>query len=159
MLTALILVACMVLVVVLLGLPLLLRPDSPIPDVIGFGILAAWILFCVWTVALWWVLIPVLGLVGLAVWLDRERPGARAAATLDGRGMSARTRQRFRLWRVANVTILALGASVFFLPAGSAGGLILPGLMIAMVAVALFRFSFYRSWRRDAHLSDEPGLA
>ncbi len=55
------------LLLVVLGLPLLLEPDSPVPDLIGFFILAAMIGVCSWGMGAWWILVPVAALVALAV--------------------------------------------------------------------------------------------
>lgn len=152
----LILVACMVLLVLALGLPLLLRPDSPVPDILGGGVWAAMILYGFWMEALWWVLLPILALIGLTVWLDKASAGE-APLAVDRRGMSARTRLRFRLSRLANLAILALIVSLFVLPAGSTRPYLFPAMLIGMSAMVLFRFSFYRSWRRDADAFGQEG--
>lgn len=161
MITALLLVACMVLLVIVLGLPLLVGPDSPLPDIIGFVILAAMLGAGIWVTGNWWLILPILALVAMVVWLewvDARTPTA--AAMLDKRGMSARTRRRYWLWRVAVLAFLILFASLFVLPAGSAGRFFIPGVMIAIAAMELFRFSYYRSWRGDAHAaSGETGPA
>jgi hypothetical protein len=147
----LILIILMALLVVVLGLPLLLGSDSPIPDYIGFGIVAAAVGFFVWS-GIWWILLPIAFLVALVVWMDSGGQDAPAdPAGLDRRGWSARTRLRFGLWCAAILAIPALIASVFILPDGSVG-IVMSTMVIVMAAMSLFRFSFCRSARRD-----EPG--
>ncbi len=146
-----IMIAIVLLMPLMLGLPLLLKPDSPIPDRLGFGLLAVMLLFCMWSLGLWWVLLPILALVALVAWLDREGPAPKgAAAAGDGPRLGARLRLRLRLWGAARLASLALIVSLFFLPAGSASTIVLPGLMIGMAATTLFRFSFARALRRGA---------
>lgn len=151
MLPILILIACMVLLVVVLGLPLLLGYDSPVPDYFGFGILAVAAAMITWGLGVWWTLIPIAALAVFVIWLDSGGQDAPAGpAPLDHRGWSARTRLRFRLWIAANLAIPALIASPFVLPEGSGSPeLFFAGLVIAMTAMSLFRFSFCRSVRRD----------
>jgi len=150
MLGVLILFALMVLLVVVLGLPLVLESDSPVPDFIGVFILAAIVAIYVWGGGAWWILLPIAALLAWVVWLDKAGRAAPAApAALDHRGWSARTRLRFRLFCAANLAIPALIASLFVLPEGSAGAFVVPLLVIAMAAMSLFRFSFYRAARRD----------
>jgi hypothetical protein len=155
-LQVLILIACMVLLVLALGLPLLVGPDSPVPDVMAFVILAAMIAAGVWSTGAWWILLPILALVALVVRMDREgRDAAVDHAAADRARMSTRTRLRFRLWCAANLAIPALIAALFFLPQGSAGAFVVPCLVIAMAAMTLFRFAFYRSARRDEDAMSE----
>ena len=91
-------------------------------------------------------------------WADARAPAG--AAMLDRRGMSARTRRRYWLWRVAVLAFLILFASLLVLPAGSAERIFVPGVIVAIAAMELFRFSYYRSWRGDAHAaSGETGPA
>lgn len=150
MLPVLTLIACMVLLVLALGLPLLVGPDSPVPDIIAFIILAAMVAAGVWSTGAWWILLPILALVALVVRMDREGRDAPVDHAAAGRArMSTRTRLRFRLWCAANLATPALIASIFILPSGSAGAIVLPCLMIAMAAMILFRFSFCRSARRN----------
>lgn len=150
MLMVLILVVGMVLLVVVLGLPLLLDSDSPVPDYLGFGILAAMIALFIWTMGDWWIMVPILALVALTVRLDRKgRETPADPASLDRRGWSARTRLHLWLWGAALLAIPALFASLFILPQGRAGPVVAPCLMIAIVASTLFKFGFHRSVRRD----------
>lgn len=146
----LILIACVVVLTLLLGLPLLLKPDSPIPDIIGFGILAAFVLFYVWSMGDWWIILPILAVLALMAWLDREGQEARPERET---GMSDRTRLRFRLWRAAHYVQLALIAFVLisFATGFAATALrpIVSCMVIMMVAGAAFRFSCVRSARRD----------
>ncbi|HYD11591.1 MAG TPA: hypothetical protein VEC11_01960 [Allosphingosinicella sp.] len=149
MLGLLILFAGLGLLVVVLGLPLLLGSDSPVPDYIGFVILASMIALVVWGMGAWWLLAPIAFLVALTLWLDRAGGEAPVdPAALDERGWSARTRLRFRLWAAALLAPPLLIASLFILPEGSFS-IVVPGLVIAMTAMSLFRFSFTRSIRRD----------
>ncbi len=151
-------IAIILLIPFALGLELLLRPGSPVPDYLGYGLWAAMILFCIWSQALWWVLLPILALIALFVWLDRDRSGPREAPpALDGRGMSRRTRLRFRLGCASQLVLPVMIASLFILPAGSLRNVFFPVLLIAMTGMVLFRASFYRSWRRDA--LDRAGAA
>ena len=152
MLSALILFACMVLLVFVLGLPLLLRPDSPIPDIIAFCLLVAMVAAFIWGTGAWWILLPILALVALTVRLDRPAPAADLPEA--GAGMSRPVRLRFRLWRWAIGASFALTISVFVLPAVGQGravtGVVVPLMMVAMTAMALFRFAFTRACRREA---------
>lgn len=160
---ALILILCMVLLTLVLGLPLLLKPDSLVPDIIAFGILGVAVLAFVWGTGAYWIAIPILALVAFVAWLDRE--GQNVPATLsnegeDGRrdgpgggatGANRRTGLPLRLWRTALVVQTALVACALILPAAGFIGfveLILPWMVITMVAMAAFRYSFYRSCTR-----------
>jgi hypothetical protein len=144
----LILIAVVTLLTLALGLPLLLKPDSLIPDLIVFVLLAAYVAFAIWASGAWWVLLPILALAAWVVRFDDAGPAAPADPFLDARGMSARTRLRFRLWRIAKLAILVPIAAFFFLPPGNAST-ILACMTVALVAAQLFRFSFYRAWQRD----------
>jgi len=159
--SVLILIAFVVPMTLLLGLPLLLKPDSPIPDMIGFGLLAVFVGLAVWATGAWWILLPILALASWLVWLDKAGEAAPAAPAAPGRnGWSWRTRLRFRLWVAANAATPVLVVSLFFLPAGSASSMVLPGLAIAVTASMLFRFSFWRAARRDAaDLPEAPATA
>lgn len=155
----LILIAIVIPMTLLLGLPLLLRPDSRIPDMIGFGLLAVFVGISVWATGAWWILLPILALASWLVWLDERGQQAPAAPTAPDRaGWNARARLRFRLWCTANAATPVLVVSLFFLPAGSVTSIVLPGLMIAMAASSVFRFSFYRAARRDPDALRGEGL-
>lgn len=143
-----ILIICMGLLIAVLGLPLILGSDSPVPDYLGFGILAVPVAWFVWG-GLWWILLPIAALVALVIWINRGGKDAPAdPAALDQRGWSARTRLRFRLWCLALFAPPLLFASLFVLPEGSLM-LVVPLMVVAMAAMSLFRFSFYRSAMRD----------
>jgi len=151
----LILIALLVMLVLSLGLPLLLSPDSRAPAIISFCILTAFVAAAIWSTGEWWCLLPIAVLIFWVVRLDgsdREAP----LDALDRRGRSAPTRLRLRLWAAANLLVPALVASLFVLPAGSAVSFVIPGMAIAMVAVTLFRFSFYRSALRDYEIAPGP---
>jgi hypothetical protein len=154
MVPALLLIACMVLLVFLLGLPLLLRPDSPVPDIVALGLLAVIVLAFAWGTGAWWILLPILALAALLAWLDRrDETALRDAGPDGGEERSRRTLSRFRLWRAAHHVQFALIVSVFVLPAVGAGKAIgtaiVPCMVIALAMGALFRFAFVRSCRRD----------
>ena len=143
-----ILIICMGLLIAVLGLPLVLGSDSPIPDYLGFGIVAVPVALFVWG-GVWWILLPIAVLVAVVIWMDsggRQAPADPAA--LDHRGWSARTRLRFRLWCLALLAPPLLFASIFVLPQGSLM-IVVPLMVVAMAAMSLFRFSFYRSAMRD----------
>ena len=175
-LETLILVLCVALLTLSLGLPLLVKPDSLVPDMVAFGILAAVVLAFAWGTGAYWIILPILAVIAFVAWLDGERQSGPAAPAGksgsrqapeggpgdSGTGPSDRTRLRLRLWRAANGLQLALLAGVVVLIATGIGGRpfdLVPWLMVAMVATAAFRFSFYRSCRRDERASDLDGLA
>jgi hypothetical protein len=146
----LILILVVPLPILLIGLPLLFRLGSPVPDLVGFAMLAAVILFYIWSMDAWWIILPIVALVALVVRLDRQGQEARP----DGEtGPSARTRLLLRLWRTAHhvqqvliVFILISFASGFGV---AALGFVVSCMMIMLVASQLFRFSLARSARRD----------
>ncbi|HEV7661500.1 MAG TPA: hypothetical protein VGO55_16800 [Allosphingosinicella sp.] len=127
-----------------LGLPLLLKPDSALPDMIGLAILAVLVLAYVWSSGAYWTLLPILAVPAFLAWLDRA--GGET-------GAGDRTLLRFRLWRAANRLQLALIAGVLVLLAAGSGfdtlGLVVPWILVALVATAGLRHSFNRSARRD----------
>jgi hypothetical protein len=151
----LILLAFVTLMTLALGLPLLLKPDSAIPDMIGFGIMSAAVLAFIWVLEAYWVILPILAVVALVVWLDRDRREGSTARAGNGAtgGVSDRTELRFRLWRTFNRLTLILAGSallLFVTASGMAAVTFIAGWMLAaMVASAAFRHSFYRSCRRD----------
>jgi hypothetical protein len=106
-----------------------------------------------WGMGAWWILVPILGLVTLAAWLDKADRTAPREDRPGNTGISGPARLRFRLWHAAQYLQLALIASVFVLPAAGAGKavgtVIAPCMAIALAAGALFRFGFVRSCRRD----------
>ncbi len=150
---ALLLLLC-VAVTFLLGLPLLLKPDSLVLDLIAVGILTLIVLGFVRETGDWWMILPILALLGLTVRLDRR---GREGET----GMSA-TRTLLRLWGTAFYVQLAL---ILYLPISLATGFgtgalryIAHFMLIAFVAGVLFRFGFVRSCRRDRRaLAREAG--
>ena len=152
-----ILFGLMVLLVVALGLPLLLGPDSRAPAILSFGILAAFVAVTIWFTDGWWILLPIAALIVWVVRWDGKARGAPAPyEPVTRSGMSAATRLRFRLWCTANLAVPMLIAALFMLPAGSAVAVVLPGIAIAMTAMTLFRFSFYRSALRDYEAAPGP---
>ena len=145
----LLLIAVMVLLVGLLGLPLLVKPESRIPDYIGCGLMAVIVLGYAWSASAWWVLLPVAGVIALVLWLDRRRipdePG------VDGAGRD-RAQQRFLYLRLANRIgfLICLGAVVIF---GSGARLvpvdvIIGCLLTSLVATTAFRLSYNNAVRR-----------
>jgi hypothetical protein len=151
----LILSLLLVLLVLSLGLPLLLSPDSRAPVMISFCILTAFVAAIIWSTGAWWILLPIAALIFWAVRLDgrdRETP----VGDLDRRGRSAPTRLRLRLWGAASLAVPALFAALFFVPFGSAVTFVVPGMAIAMAAMTLFRYSFYRSALRDYEAGPGP---
>jgi hypothetical protein len=169
----LILIVCMVLLTLTLGLPLLLKPDSLLPDIVAFAILAVAILAFIWSTGAYWITFPILSLMALVIWLDRE--GQHKPTTLSddaenprhdtvvygAAGTNGRTQLRLRLWRAANRVQMALVASVVILLAAGftrSLELIVPWMVIVTVAMVAFRFSFLRSRRRDqSNLVGEAG--
>jgi hypothetical protein len=160
----LILIVCVALLTLALGLPLLLKRDSLVPDIIAFGILAVAVVAFIWATGAYWIIFPILALIAFVAWLDRggqNRPttlgnegGNRRRDALGGGGSGAngRTQLRLRLWRAAIRVQLALVACVLILPAAGfmwSVGLIVPWMVIVAVAMGAFRFSFFRSCRRD----------
>lgn len=151
-LETLILIFCLALLTLLLGLPLLLKPDSPIPDMIGFGILTLVVLAFVWSTGAYWIILPILAVVAFVAWLEREGQGGPEGGGGGGTALSDRTRRRLRLWRAANLLQLALLAGVVALIVSGIGTRavdLVPWMLVTMVATAALRFSFYRSCRRD----------
>ena len=157
----LILIFCVALMVLLLGLPLLLPEGSPVPDMIAFGLLSIAVLAFVWSTGAYWTLLPILAVVGLGVWLDREgREPPSEIPRGAGTGMSARTRLRLRLWRAASLATMALAIAVVGSLATDLGAtitmdLIAPCILVTLVASAAFRFSYNRSCRRDGRALDQ----
>jgi len=150
-LETLILIFCLALLTLLLGLPLLLKPDSPIPDMIGFGILTLVVLAFVWSSGAYWIILPILAVAAFVAWLEREGKGGLEGGG-GGTGLSDRTRRRLRLWRAANLLQFVLLVAVVVLLATGIGMRskdLVPWMLVTMVATAAFRFSFYRSCRRD----------
>jgi hypothetical protein len=148
----LILILCMALLILLLGLPLLVRPDSPIPDMIGFGILTFLVLAFVWSSGAYWIILPILALVGFVAWLDREGKSGPESCGGGECGLSDRTKLRLRLWRAAIGLQFALLVGVVAQIATGIGMRsmdLVPWMLVTMVATVAFRFSFYRSCRRD----------
>ena len=153
-LLAVILIACLALLVVVQGLPAILGSDSPVADGVGFVILAVMVAAIIWFMGAWWVLVPIAGLGAWVHWLDEEvRAGPADPAGLDENGTSARTRARGLRWRVAWIVAAALLVANFVLPGIGADiavlEILIPGLVIVLVATGLFRFSYCRSARRD----------
>lgn len=149
-----ILVIFIALLTLALGLPLLVKPDSLVPDIFALGILTVVALGFAWGMGAWWILLPILALVAFVVWLDRS--GDRQApenGSGGGNGWSTRTTLRFRLWRAANRLQLALIACVLAFSATGFGLTavtpMIAWLVVTMVAAAAFRFSFYRACRHD----------
>lgn len=154
MLVALILIVCLGALVVTYGLSTSLGSDSPLPDRIGFFVLAVMVATCCWLIGAWWVLAPVAALVLWVHWLDKDiRDGPADLSTLDERGSSGRTRIRRLRLMVAVIVAAALFGAIFILPATGADfailELLIPSFVVALVAMGLFRFSYYRSVRRD----------
>lgn len=154
MLLAVILIVCLALLVVVHGLPATLGSDSPLADGIGFFILAVMVATIIWLMGAWWVLAPIAGLGAWVHWLDRDiRAGPADPAGLDEDGTSARTRTRGVRWRVAVIVAASLLLVIFILPGVGTDiavlEVLIPGLVIALVAMGLFRFSYYCSVRRD----------
>lgn len=142
----LILIAGATLLTLSLGLPLLLRTDSLVPDMIGLGALAIAVLAYVWSFGIWWTLLPVLAIFALVAWMDRKGEEEPYSET----GMGNRTRLRFRLWAAANaLAIIPLGLVVLALATGvgaeSVEDVLLPLLLVMLVASSAFRFSYNRS--------------
>jgi hypothetical protein len=161
MLQVFLLFLSMALLGVALGLPLILESDSPGPGILTFGLMTAMVALFIWSANDWRILLPVLALVALTVRLEREGPAQDARPERDG-AMSRRTRLRFRLWRTA---IYALGALLVSIPilfaldrAPAVFERVLPGIVIAMAAMTLFRFSFVRAARRDEDAGFEAAL-
>jgi hypothetical protein len=114
-----ILMLCVVLLTFLLGIPLLLKPDSLIPDIISFGILSVVVMAFIWSSGDYWIVLPILAVMAFVAWLDRDgqaTPVGKSAAPQPAEGrrgegaarVSDRTRLRLRLWRVANHLGLAV---------------------------------------------------
>ncbi len=145
--------AALVLAVLWLGLPLLLKPGSWIPDIIGVAVMAAVIGFVIWSSGNWWILLPVLALVALVVWMDRRDAALTDRRPFEGRNLSRQSLSRLRLWRNANRTGMALLAGIILLVATGSGraigNLIVPVLLISMLTTSAFGFAFSRSAARD----------
>lgn len=150
----LILILFVALLILALGLPLLVGPDSLVPDIVALGILTAVVLGFAWGTGAWWIFLPILALGALLVWLergdDRQVPENGSGG---GNGWSNRTALRFRLWRGANflqlaliACVLAIGATGFGLTAVKP---MIAWMVVTMVAAAAFRFSFYRACRQE----------
>ena len=148
---ALFLILFIALLILALGLPLLVRPDSLAPDIVTLGILTAVVLGFAWGMVAWWILLPILALMAFVVWLER---GDRQAPE-DGNGWSDRITLRFRLWGAANLLQLVLIACVLAFSATGFGLTavkpMIAWMVVTMVAAAAFRFSFYRACRHDRH--------
>jgi hypothetical protein len=149
-----ILTVCLGLFVIVQALPPLFGSDSRLPDGIGFFVLAVMVAAICWLMGAWWVLLPIALLVAWVHWLDKEvRDGPADPAALDEDGTSARTRVRGVRWGTAAIVAASLFCASFVLPGIGAGAeildLLVPGLVVALVATGLFRFSYYRSVRRD----------
>jgi hypothetical protein len=151
----LILIFCVALLVLLLGLPLLLPEGSPVPDMLAFGLLSIAVLAFVWSTGAYWTLLPIAAIAALVAWLDRERGELpREFSPGGGSGVSDRTRLRLRLWRAANRLMMVLLAGIAIalaagLSATTINDFVTPWILVALVAGAAFRFSYYRSCRRD----------
>lgn len=151
-------IVCVILLIPAVGLPLLLKPGSPVPDYIGLGLLAAMIAFAIWTAGDWWLLLAIAALVALVIRMDRDGQASPVAyADLDRRGWSKRTRLHLRLGCASQLAGLALLGSLFILPAYITRTFAFPGMIIVFTAMSLFRLSFYRSWRRDDLIPSPPG--
>src|SRR5438128_6544567 len=100
----LILVTLLVLLVLSLGLPLLLSPDSRAPANISFCILTAFVAATIWATEAWWCLLPIAALIFWVVRLDGKKMAA-PVADLDGKRRSAATRLRLRLWAAAMLAV------------------------------------------------------
>lgn len=152
----LILIVCVVLLTLALGLPLLLKPDSVLPDILVFGILAVAVLVFVWGTGAYWIFLPILALLAFVAWLERDGqnwPNAGRDA-LDGgaAGTNGPSQLRLRLWRTAIRVQIALVACVVILPVAGVTRsvqLIVPWMVVVLVAMVAFRFSFFRASRRD----------
>ncbi len=157
----LILIVCIALLTLALGLPLLFRPDSELPDMLCLGFFALIVLYFAWSKGDWWILLPCAAFVALVLWMDRDRPDLPLPDPSPGRyGMSERTWLRFQLWRWANRvgSALVYGSIILLLMDWRviSLGLAVNLLLISLVASNLFRVSFYRSVRRDAQFGTNP---
>jgi L-asparagine transporter-like permease len=137
-------------VVLVLGLPLLLPKDTLVPDMIGLGVLAAAALAFVWLTGVWWTLLPILALAALVAWIDK----AGRDPPLDESALGERTRLRFQMVRASTRLTLVVLVVVLVAMATEVGGAILverivPWLLVAMAATALFRLSYNRACDRD----------
>jgi hypothetical protein len=153
----LILIAGAVLLTLVLGLPLLLRKDSLIPDMIGLVILGVVVLGFVWLTGLWWTLVPVLAIAALVAWMDGKPEETPHPQT----GMSERTRARFRLWQASNwLNFILFGLIILAMATGGGGGsgmrVVPPLLLVMLVASSAFRFSYNRSIRSEPRAAGEP---
>ena len=154
---ALILIPIVLLIIVALGLPLLVRRDSLVPDIVALGILTVFVLGCAWGMGAWWIFVPIFAIVGFVAWLDRG--GGLALDDRSGGG----TTLRLRLWRAAQrlqlllmVCALLLGATGFGLRAIQP---VIAWGVVMWVAAAAFRFSFYRASRRSGRTGPEEAEA
>lgn len=142
----LILLAGVTLLALSLGLPLLVRTESLVPDMIGLGVLAVAVLAYVWSFGIWWTLAPVLAIFALVARLDRKGQ----EKTYPETGTSDRARLRLRLWAAANgLSIVPLALVILALATGVGAervkDLLLPLLLVMLVASSAFRFSYNRS--------------
>ncbi len=146
-------IAIILLIPFALGLPLLFRPGSIIPDLIAAVLMACLIGVYIWSSGDLWIVVPILGLLVLVGWMDRRDRALTDRPLAEGRSMSRQSWFRLRLWRAANRAGLLLLAGVLLLiMTGSArpvGNLIAPVLLLSMLTTCAFRFGFYRSAERD----------
>jgi hypothetical protein len=152
---ALILIPVVALIIVALGLPLLVRQNSLVPDSVGFGILSLVVLGCAWGMGAWWIFVPILAIVGFVIWLDR---GSRRSPE-DGSDGGATL--RLRLWRAAQrlqLVLMVCGLALFATGFGlRAAEPVIAWGVVMWVAAAAFRFSFCRACRHDSRTrSDAP---
>lgn len=150
----LILILFIALLTLALGLPLLVGPDSLVPDIVSLGILTVVVLGFAWGTGAWWILLPILALVAFVAGLercgDRQAPQNGSAGRI---GWTNRTTLCFRLWRAANRLQLALIACVLAFSATGFGLTavtpMIAWMVVTMAAAAAFRFSFYCACRHD----------
>jgi hypothetical protein len=150
----LILIVCVVPLALSIGLPLLLKPESRVPDYLGFGALGAAVLGYAWATGAWWMLLAALAIGAFAAWLDRTGPEpAPTVPPTDERGWSDRTRSRFRRWRLAHYLSVALILGIVILVATGVRLVYLDqvagGMLLSVLASHIFRFSFFNAAERD----------
>jgi len=154
MLETLVLILIVALLTLALGLPLLVGPDSLVPDIVPLVILTMAVPGSAWGTGAWWIFLPILALGAFLVWLERG-DGRHVPENGSGgaNGWSNRTALRFRLWRGANFLQLALIACVLAISATGFGLTavrpMIGWMVVTMVAAAAFRFSFQRACRRE----------